>query len=133
MSLLSEEDIELYKRCPADIQPLDLRNDQNILTLDDVRSLRDHLPLQIYDAFVLFDDDDIDFATELIEKLEKQYELKLCVATRDLVGGTLELDATTRLITERCNRLIVIVSPAFLKSQANKFFLNFAQAVGIGE
>lgn len=80
----------------------------------------------------MFDDDDIIVATELIEKLEKDYKLKLCVTERDLVGGSLEFDAATRLITERCNRLIVIISPAFLESQANKFFLKFAQALGIG-
>lgn len=44
----------------------------------------------------------------------------------------MEFDAATRLITERCNRLIVIISPAFLESEANKFFLKFAQALGMG-
>lgn len=102
-----------------------------ILTIDDVKNIEEGLPLQTYDAFVLFDDDDIMFATQLIEKLEKEYKLKLCVTVRDLVGGTLEFDATTRLITERCNRMIVIISPAFFESQANKFFVMFAGALGI--
>lgn len=103
-----------------------------ILTVDDVVNLEKGLSLQTYDAFVLFDDADIDNATELIDTLEKQHKLKLCVAVRDLVGGILEFDATTKLITERCKRLIVIVSPNFFNSNANKFFLSFAQSVGIG-
>lgn len=103
-----------------------------MLTVDDVANLDKGLPLQTYDAFVLFDDADIDKATELIDTLEKQHKLKLCVAVRDLVGGILEFDATTKLITDRCKRLIVIVSPNFFNSNANKFFLSFAQSVGIG-
>lgn len=42
-------------------------------------------------------------------------------------------DAILRLISERCNRLIVIMSPAFFKSAANTFFMSYAQALGIGE
>lgn len=128
------EDIKFYKgQKKSETKPLDLQNDKLILTIDDVTNVEKGLPLQNYDAFVLFDDDDIVVATELIEKLEKEYKLKLCVTERDLVGGSLEFDAATRLITERCNRLIVIISPAFLESQANKFFLKFAQALGIGK
>jgi len=53
---------------------------------------------------------------------------------RDLVGGlTFEHEAIMRLIAKRCNRLIVIASPNFLKSEANKFFVTFATALGIGK
>lgn len=38
-----------------------------------------------------------------------------------------------KLISERCNRLIVVLSPNFIKSTANEFFLNYAQAIGIGK
>lgn len=131
--LLTAADITYYKNLPkTTVKPLDLQHDKLILTIDDVTNIEKGLPLQNYDAFVLFDDDDIVRATELIEKLEKEYKFKLCVTERDLVGGNLEFDAVTRLITERCNRMIVIISPAFLESQANKFFLKFAQALGIG-
>lgn len=40
-------------------------DDSNILTNDDAPGL-----LQKYDAFVLFADEDIEYATELIERLE---------------------------------------------------------------
>lgn len=42
----------------------------NILTVDDATLAQQGLPPQQYDAFVLFADEDIDFATEIIEKME---------------------------------------------------------------
>lgn len=58
---------------------------------------------------------------------------KLCLKDRDLVGGVaFEHEAVMKLISERCNRLLIIISPSFLKSSANKFFLNYAQALSIG-
>lgn len=133
--LFLDEDIKCYKNKPKVLQPkpIDLSVDCGILTVDDVANVRNGLPLQTYDAFVLFDDADIEDATKLIGTLENDYKLKLCVTVRDLIGGTLEFDATTKLIRERCNRLIVIVSPSFSNSFANKFFLNFAHSVGIGK
>lgn len=50
-----------------------------------------------------------------------------------MVGGQFEHEAVMNLIAERCNRLVVIVSPAFFESAANTFFTNFAQAIAIGE
>lgn len=50
-----------------------------------------------------------------------------------MIGGlTFEHDAIMRLISERCQRLVVVVSQSFLNSPANKFFVIFAQALGIG-
>lgn len=57
--------------------------------------------------------------------------LQLCLKERDLIGGTFESDAIMRMISERCDRLIVIFSKAFFESQANTFFVKFAQALGI--
>lgn len=62
-----------------------------------------------------------------------KFFLQLCVKDRDLISGaTFEHEAVMQLISERCNRLLVVLSPNFLNSPANKFFLNYAQAVGIG-
>ncbi|XP_043253908.1 myeloid differentiation primary response protein MyD88 [Colletes gigas] len=106
--------------------------DEKVLTVDDLHRLRQGLENQYYDAFLLYADEDINFANEMVDKLENQYDLKLCLKDRDLIGGiTFEHEAVMTLISERCNRLIVIVSPNFLKSPANKFFLNYAQALGI--
>lgn len=115
------------------VLPISDDADKHILTIDDVNRIHQGLDTQTYDAFVVFADEDIDFATELIEIMEKQYGLKLCVKERDLVAGLhFEHKAIIELISERCNRLIVIISPAYLKSSANKFVVNYAQALGIG-
>lgn len=109
-------------------------SDRQILTVDDVTRLNQGLDTQNYDSFVVFADEDIDFATELIETMEKQYGLKLCVRERDLIAGLpFEHKAIIELISERCNRLIVILSPAYLKSSASKFVVHYAQALGIGK
>lgn len=103
-----------------------------ILTVDDVVRKNEGLPLQTYDAFVLFADDDIDFATELIKTMENDYNLKLCVKDRDLVGGAIEHDSIIQLISKRCGRLVVIVSPSFFESPVHKYLFGFAQVEGIG-
>ncbi|XP_055837535.1 myeloid differentiation primary response protein MyD88 [Episyrphus balteatus] len=109
--------------------------DQDILTNDDVQNAMQGLPPQMYDAFVLFADEDYNFAMELITRLEEKhpkFDFKICVKDRDLVGGiSIEHEAIMRIIKERCHRLIVIVSAAFLKSAANTFFTNFAAALQI--
>ncbi|XP_026666950.1 myeloid differentiation primary response protein MyD88 isoform X2 [Ceratina calcarata] len=106
--------------------------DQKVLTVGDLHRLRQGLENQYYDAFLLYADEDTKFATEVVDKLENQYNLKLCLKDRDLiVGVTFEHEAIMTLISERCNRLIVIISPNFLNSSANKFFLNYAQALSI--
>lgn len=62
------------------------------------------------------------------------FVFQLCTKDRDLVAGsTFEHEVIMQVIRDRCRRLIVIVSPPFLESAANKFFLTFAQALGIGK
>lgn len=63
--------------------------------------------------------------------MENHYKLKLCAKDRDLILGVFEHESVIKLIAERCNRLIAIISPAFLESSSNKFFCNFAQSLGI--
>lgn len=43
----------------------------------------------------------------------------------------MENDAIMRMISERCNRLIVIFSKAFFESASNTFFVKFAQAISL--
>ncbi|XP_063875219.1 myeloid differentiation primary response protein MyD88-like [Scylla paramamosain] len=108
--------------------------DDNILTVDDRKNLSLGLGLQQYTALVLFADEDIDFVQEMVEKLEGEYGLKLCLKDRDLIGGLqFESDSIVRLIIERCMRVIVILSPEFLASNANKFFVLFAHALSIDQ
>lgn len=113
---------------------MDPEVDQDILTVDDVIRLEEGLEPQVYNAFLLFADEDIDFAKQIVDEMETKYKLKLCLRDRDLIGGLrFEHEAIMKLIKERCNRLIVVVSPNFLKSEANKFFVKFAQALGIDQ
>ncbi|KAH1003012.1 hypothetical protein HUJ05_010964 [Dendroctonus ponderosae] len=113
------------------VAAFDLDLDKHILTRDDVFRMQEGLEPQLYDAFVLFDDDDIAFATEIIDNMEKNHDMKFCIKERDLVAGGSEHDAVIKLIAERCARLIVVISPAFLESNANKFFYSVAQSISI--
>ncbi|XP_076233415.1 myeloid differentiation primary response protein MyD88 [Calliopsis andreniformis] len=133
---LFEKDAEKYleqlQKSQTSAEVIANEVDEKVLTVDDLHRLRQGLENQYYDAFLLYADEDINFATEMVDRLENQYNLKLCLKDRDLIGGvTFEHEAVMTLISERCNRLIVIVSSNFLKSPANKFFLNYAQALGI--
>ncbi|CAG9760570.1 unnamed protein product [Ceutorhynchus assimilis] len=133
---LIAEDLKYHKEHLPNgktVKPFDFESDKSVLTRDDVNRINEGLDPQLYDAFVLFDEDDIDFATELIDNMEKNYDLKFCVKERDLVAGGSEHDAIIRLIAERCGRLIVILSQAFLQSNANKFFYSLAQSISIDQ
>ncbi|CAG9860093.1 unnamed protein product [Phyllotreta striolata] len=129
---LLEKDVDYFRANPngftASLQDFD---DKDIITYDDAERKKAGLPPEMYDAFVLFDDDDIDFATEIIKTMEGQYNLKLCVKDRDVVGGESNHDSVIRVISTRCHRVIVVVSPAFLESSINKYFYTLASMDGI--
>ncbi|KAL0133561.1 hypothetical protein PUN28_000945 [Cardiocondyla obscurior] len=127
----AERYLEQQQRAQVSAEPID-KSDQEILTLGDIHRLKQGLETQYYDAFLLYAEEDIDFATEMVEKLEKQFDLKLCLKDRDLIAGIeFQHEAVMKLISERCNRLLIIVSPSFLQSPANKFFVNYTQALSI--
>lgn len=119
------------------IQPFSDSNslDESILTIDDIQRISSGLPPQNYHAFVLFADEDKEFGVRIVETLENDYNLKICYKDRDLVGGiNFEHEAIVRLVSERCNHLVVILSNNFVRSNpVNKFYTNFAQAQGIVE
>ncbi|XP_069672076.1 myeloid differentiation primary response protein MyD88 [Periplaneta americana] len=118
----------------ASAAELDAEIDKQILTIADVYQLEQGFEPQHYDAFLLYAEEDQDFAMQIVDKMERDYGLTLCLKDRDLIGGlTFEHEAIMRLIAKRCNRLIVVASPNFLKSEANKFFVTFATAVGIDQ
>lgn len=124
--------LEQQQRAQESADLIDNCVDQEVLTLGDVHRLGQGLETQYYDAFLLYAEEDVSFANEMVQKLETEYKLKLCLKDRDLVGGiAFEHEAVMKLISERCNRLLIIISPSFLKSSANKFFLNYAQALSI--
>lgn len=135
--ILFEKDVQVYnenlKRSQKSAEDVIANADLEILTIEDQYRSEEGLQKQHYDAFILYADEDFDFAKEMIEKLEEQ-NLKVCTKDRDLIAGvSLESEVIMKLISERCNRLVVVISPNFLKSHVNKFFLEFAHAVGIDQ
>nr|AFP49301.1 myeloid differentiation factor 88-1 [Penaeus vannamei] len=75
-----------------------------------------------------------DFVQEMLEKLEGEYNLKLCHKNRDLIGGLqFESESIVKLIMERCTRVIVVLSPEFLESSTNTFFTLFAHALSVDQ
>ncbi|EGI65212.1 PREDICTED: myeloid differentiation primary response protein MyD88 isoform X3 [Acromyrmex echinatior] len=128
----AEKYLEHQQRAQVSADPMDECTDKKILTLDDIHRLKQGLAPQYYDAFLLYAEEDIVFVKEMIEKLEIQFKLKLCLKDRDLVAGLeFEHEAVMELISERCNRLLIIVSPNLMTHSANKFFLNYTQALSI--
>lgn len=60
------------KECPGFV------DESELLTRDDVERANSGLPVQRYDAYLLFDsDNDINFATEILTKMEGEYNLKV--------------------------------------------------------
>lgn len=107
--------------------------DNDIITVGDFKLSEKNLPVKQYDAFVIYNKKDEEFALKLIEKCEEN-GYSLCYKERDLLGGiSMEDDAVLNLVSKRCQRLIVIFSEAFLRNAMQIFITNFAHAVGIRE
>ncbi|XP_046745118.1 myeloid differentiation primary response protein MyD88 isoform X2 [Diprion similis] len=133
---LMEKDAEIYKqhsqRTSTSANAIDNRVEEQIITYDDLWRVPQGLGKQKYDAFLLFVEEDINFVNEVCEKLEDEFNLKLCRKDRDfIVGLPFEHNAIMKLISERCNRLIAILSPNFVRSSVTEFFINFTQAQAI--
>ncbi|KAG5679273.1 hypothetical protein PVAND_008852 [Polypedilum vanderplanki] len=127
--LSKSQSINLENRSKFEV--LKAEPDNDIITIRDVEYIEKGLSLPIYDALVIYSDKDIEFASELIERLEKVGFL-LCAKDRDLLPGlSFESDAMLNLLSKRCKKLIVIISKAFLQSPMQIFMTNFAQALGI--
>lgn len=61
------------------------------------------------------------------------YFIQICDRDRDLIPGlTFEDSAIQRLIAERCDRLIVILSNEFVRSDRHTFLFKYAQAISCG-
>lgn len=87
-----------------------------------------------YDAFLLYVEQDVDFARELKNRVENEMGFKLFIKDRDLEpGAPIEMSEILDVIVKRVNRLIVVVSNAFLTSPMEKYFTDFAQSLGIFE
>lgn len=117
--------IENYSNptAPTDIQ---------LLCVGDAERLRRGESLVQFDALLLYDESDADFAAEIVSRMENR-GLLLCERERHLLPGIpIEHEGTMKLIQERCRRVIVVLSPMFLQSPVNNFLTMFASFNGQG-
>jgi hypothetical protein len=52
--------------------------------LEDSERIHKGLPLTIYDAFLLHAEEDDEFASQVVQKIEKEYKLKVTKETMNL-------------------------------------------------
>jgi len=105
-------------------------NGEEALTMEDLHCLNSGKPLPVYDAFMLYGEDDSEILGDIVRNLEAQ-GLKIIVKDRDLLGGTFEHAAVMQLISSRCTKLVPIFSPSFFSSEYNTFLANFAQHLSL--
>lgn len=112
-------------------------DDPNILTVDDIDIRSQHnreSEVAYYDAYVCFAEEDTHFVYMLAEYLESpQIGFKLCIKDRNLVAGVDVYDALVKIIDERCNRMLIILSPEFLQSEECKFQSRYASGLAIAD
>lgn len=83
-----------------------------------------------YDAYLCYADEDSESVFHIAQFLETQ-GLRLFIRDRDLLLGTMEYGAYVELIEKRCNFVIVILTPEFLKSEECQYQALFAASVAL--
>ena len=88
----------------------------------------------LYDAYVTYHNDDEDWVDEeLLPNIEEGDEpFRLCLKTRDIRGGRLKLNELSLRI-QRSRKIVVILSPQFVKDNWCYFELNMAHQKAIEE
>lgn len=88
---------------------------------------------ELFDAFICYCPNDIEFVQEMIQQLEQtDYRLKLCVSDRDVLPGTCVWSIASELIEKRCRRMVVVVSDDYLQSKECDFQTKFALSLSPG-
>ncbi|XP_061165586.1 toll-like receptor 4 [Saccostrea echinata] len=83
-----------------------------------------------FDAFISYADQDGKFVVKLVNKIENEYNLRLCIHHRDFIPGTGIMDNITNAI--HCSRrTICIMTSHFLDSYWCMFELNMARMEAI--
>lgn len=108
------------------------------ITILDAKFAEQDLPFQQYDGFILYVDEDADFAAKILEEMkvipdqvQDSKRFKLCCQQDFLPGVNFESEAVREFLSLRCDRLIVIFSPDFLDSNLYTFLLDLAQNLGL--
>ncbi|XP_068629857.1 myeloid differentiation primary response protein MyD88 [Battus philenor] len=126
--------IELHKQGKFFVKPseknarvcLDIPEDDRLITYEDRRTGEP----QFYHAYVVYAQEDKDFVDYLLTKM-RAAGFRLCTEDDLLPGHATQYEPISRLISERCHRIILVYSPDFLKCPANSYYTNYAQAVSI--
>lgn len=82
-----------------------------------------------YTAFVCHHQDDLPFVRILAEELEEKNNFTLFIPERDQILGEYSINDLAKLIRTRCEKMLVILSPRFLKSSDCNFQISFAMAI----
>ncbi|XP_049866790.1 myeloid differentiation primary response protein MyD88 [Pectinophora gossypiella] len=118
---------QLANRVDNQLMPYDEYLEENIITFHD----KIHGYPQFYHAYVMYAMKDKDFVDELLTRMSERGYM-LCTEDDLLPDHTTVFAPVSRLISsDRCHRIILVYSPDFLTSPANKFYMDYAQAVGI--
>ncbi|CAH1646345.1 unnamed protein product [Spodoptera littoralis] len=107
------------------IRTNDEERDFDPITFDDGPDYEHH-----YDAFVLYAKEDQQFVNELLSRMSAE-GFQLCTEDRLQPGHATPYAPITKLMLERCKRIILICSPDFLLVESNKYYSEYAQAVSI--
>ncbi|XP_030856043.1 myeloid differentiation primary response protein MyD88 [Strongylocentrotus purpuratus] len=136
-----EEDCKRWKRTQAEardpIQVPEVTGNFASSTSDELRgiTLNDSPsgPPEMFDAYVCFAMADLEFVQQLRSQLEsKPHNYKLCIDQRDLLPGGSHALVTAEIIKNRCNKMLVILSPEFLQSPSCDFQTKFAVSLEPG-
>ncbi|ELT91256.1 hypothetical protein CAPTEDRAFT_182573 [Capitella teleta] len=88
--------------------------------------------LEYFDAFVCYTHSDFEWLRTMMFEMEKKRGLKLCIIGRDLIGGTCKYSAISKLIKERCRKMVIIISQNYSNSEECDFQTHFAHALAPG-
>lgn len=87
---------------------------------------------QLYDSYVCYEDDDVEFVQQMILNLEQDHQLQLCIPERDLTAhGLVDHSAIINFIRNRCKSMVIVLSESFTRSKQNSFLTMLAQAISI--
>nr|UCK81535.1 myeloid differentiation primary response protein MyD88 [Arenicola marina] len=96
-----------------------------------IREVETGLP-EYFDAFVCYTHDDILFVKEMTKMLEDRHGLRLCIPERNVVPGCSHYTTISYLIEKRCKKMIVILSPDYLRSPECDFMTKFGHCLSPG-
>jgi len=94
--------------------------------------LNDGVEKVFFDALICYAKEDIGFVKEILNEIEEKFKLKLCVDARDFLIGSYKVTTCARIMEERCKRIILVLSPDFVKTEMCQFQKEYALCLAPG-